>query len=105
MKAIINGKVYNTDTAIKLFENGTGYTANFSDWYEEYYVTKKGNFFMRYWGGAMTMYAESYNNGRTKSEGSGIKVLTKQQVIARLNSGSYNINEEAINKYLEPEEA
>lgn len=37
MVKIINGKRYNTETATRLFENGTGSTANFSDWYEIFY--------------------------------------------------------------------
>lgn len=105
MKKIIEGKTYNTDTAILLFENGTNRTADFSDWYEEYYVTKKGNFFVNYWGGATTCYAETFNNGRSRSEGSGIRVIEKLQAIKALNSDSYNLNEDAIEKYMEIEEA
>lgn len=105
MKAIIEGKTYNTETATELFTNGTGYTANFSDWYNTFYVTQKGAFFMHYWGGATTQYAESFNNGRSRSEGRGIRVLTREEVLKKLNTNSYNINEEAINKYLEIEEA
>ena len=105
MKKIINGKIYNTETATKLFENGTGNTANFTDWYEEFYVTKKGAFFMKFWGGAMTRYSESFNNGRSRSEGRGIKVLTKEEVTKNLSNDSYNLDEIVINNYLEIEEA
>ncbi len=104
MKAIIDGKTYNTETATELFTNGTYYTANFSDWYNTYYITKKGVFFMHYWGGATTRYAKSSNNGRSRSDGSGIRVVTKEDVIKALNTDSYSISEEVV-KHLEIEEA
>jgi len=105
MKKIINGKTYNTETAIKLFENGTGYTANFDDWYEEYYITKKGAYFMKYWGGAKSKYAKYFNNNRNTSEGTGLIVLIRNDVIRALSNNSYNLNENAINTYLDIQEA
>ena len=105
MKKIINGKTYNTDTAIKLFSKGTGKTAGFYDWEEEYYVTKKGNFFKYYWGGAKTIYAEESDNGRSFNEGSGIKELEDMDVLEELDDSCRNINYKELQKYFEIEEA
>ena len=102
MKKVIDGLVYNTDTGILLATKGTGYTANFSDWYENLYITKKGRFFVNYWGGAATQFAERYNNGRTASEGSGICTLTKDEALDFLNDAEVK---EIAEEYFDFEEA
>ena len=49
MRKIINGKLYNTNTAIFIAEwdNGLNFT-DFNYKSEELYVTKKGNYFFQY---------------------------------------------------------
>ncbi len=74
---IIGNKRYNVETSTMLAENGTNSTADFGDWYEIFYVTKKGNFFMTYWGGAKSKYAVSSNNGRSLNDGSGARAMSK----------------------------
>jgi hypothetical protein len=105
MKKIIDGKRYDTDTATMLCMKGTGTTANFSDWYEKLYVTRRGNFFVNFWGGANTRFAEHFNNGRSRSEGSGIRVITEAEAISFINNECFDMNEEAIQKYLDIEDA
>lgn len=60
MKKIINGKMYNTETAklIGSWDNGH-YTSDFSYCSEELYLKKTGEFFLFGEGGAMSKYAKS----------------------------------------------
>lgn len=81
MKKIINGKLYNTETAdlIAEWENGFGY----NDFYyvsETLYQTKKRAYFIYYTGGAMSKYATHY--GQTTSGSTGIKLLTEEEAKA-----------------------
>ena len=70
MKKTIDGKVYNTDTAALIAEdgNGRGFT-DFHYWRETLYQTKKGNWFLHGQGGAFSDYGVSNgNNSYTGSE-------------------------------------
>jgi len=104
MKKIIQGKTYNTDTSSKIAERGTGRTADFSDWFEELHVTKKGNFFVYYWGGANTQFAETFNNGRSRNEGSGIRTIDKDDALSFLDD-CFFVDEELVEKHFDIEEA
>jgi len=66
LKAIIEGKRYNTETAVKLGEasNGLSYS-DFSHWEEALYVTSKGAYFTAGGGGPMTKYATAAQGGGT----------------------------------------
>lgn len=55
MKKIINGKVYDTDTARCVGSAGGG--DGFSRWHEELYQKRTGEFFIYGQGGPMTKYA------------------------------------------------
>jgi hypothetical protein len=63
MKAIINGKRYNTETAehIAKFHNGLSHS-DFNYIYETLYRTKKGNWFLHGEGGAATKYSKAAGN-------------------------------------------
>ena len=64
MKKVIDGKIYNTETATLVAEDDNGF--NYSDFQyagEELYITKKGAFFLHCEGGAMSKYSESNCNG------------------------------------------
>lgn len=81
MKRVINGKVYNTETADELhtyapYEN----TSDFHFFTETLYVTKKGAYFVAGEGGAMSAYAESLGGG-SYGGGSGIRVLSKAEAM------------------------
>ncbi|MDD6667772.1 MAG: hypothetical protein PUE58_07465 [Lachnospiraceae bacterium] len=60
MKKIINGKMYNTETAncVGYWENGYG-CGDFQYAEERLYRKRTGEFFIHGEGGAMTQYAES----------------------------------------------
>lgn len=81
MKKIINGKLYNTETAELITEWENGFTYNdFSYVSETLYQTKKGAYFIFYIGGAMSKYAKHY--GQTTSGSKGIKLLTEEEAKA-----------------------
>ncbi len=69
MKAIIDGKRYNTETArvIANYSNGLG-SSDFRNVSETLYRTNKGAFFLAGEGGAMTKYAEGNGNNTWGSE-------------------------------------
>ena len=59
MKKVINGKMYNTDTASELaMHSSPGSWRDFSHWEETLYRKKTGEFFLYGEGGPMTRYAE-----------------------------------------------
>ena len=77
MRKIIDGKSYDTETATLLaeYEYGLG---TYEFLVEQLYVTKKGAYFLFYKGGAMSKYGESLSKNE-HSEGSGIKLLTREE--------------------------
>ena len=82
MKAIINGKRYDTSKAILVGEaSSTGYSrSDFSFWEAALYRTpKSGAFFLAGEGGAMTQFAHHVANGRTF--GDGIFPMTKADAL------------------------
>jgi len=81
MKQIIDGKIYNTDTAE--FVCDTSNSLGRSDFAHErsaLYVTKKGAFFVAGRGGPMTRFKRDVGDGW--SDGDGIIVLTKAEALA-----------------------
>ncbi|UDM84092.1 hypothetical protein [Vagococcus fluvialis] len=77
MKKVINGRTYNTKTSLEIasyYNQKIGH-----DVLEEtLYLTKKGDYFLYYYGGGLTKYAISVANNQI-SESKGIKVLTEKQ--------------------------
>lgn len=57
MKKVINGSVYDTDTAKKLAEDRFGNQSDFHHWEEALYRTKSGRYFLHGEGGAASKYA------------------------------------------------
>lgn len=57
MKKIINGKLYDTDTA-KRIGSDTGNEGSFAYWHEELYVKRTGEYFLYGEGGAASRYAQ-----------------------------------------------
>lgn len=78
MKKIIDGKVYNTDTATKIGEWSYGQYGNINYVEEVLYKTKKGAFFISYEGGANTDYGVDTGNFN-RSEGRGIFLLSEKE--------------------------
>jgi hypothetical protein len=103
MKAIIDGKRYDTDTAEELagWENMAD-RGNFR--YESFdvYRTKKGRYFLCYSGGPLSSYARRAGNEYHGSNG--IKPLTEAEAIEYLE-GCGREGTAAIEKYFTIEEA
>ena len=78
MKKVINGKVYNTETAIKVagWDNGI-FSNDFRNCSEELYKTKKEAWFLYGKGGAMSKYSVSHGN--SVSGGSDIIAFSKTE--------------------------
>lgn len=81
MKKVIDGKMYNTETAefIGEYDNGLG-GGDFNSLWEGLYVTKKGTYFIAGEGGAMTRYAKGNGDSMWGSED--IEVITKEGALA-----------------------
>ena len=87
MKAIINGKRYDTDTAefVHGWSNGR-HNGDFKYLVENLYKTKSGIFFLHGDGGAMTAYATDC--GDTRCEGEKIIPMEKTEAMKWLESRS-----------------
>lgn len=79
MKKIIDGVLYNTETAQNLAEYWNGCThSDFNYMAETIYRTKKGNFFLHGEGGAASKYAKAA--GRGSNPGKEIIALSEDEV-------------------------
>lgn len=80
MKKIIDGKVYNTETAriIGTWSNNLS-TSDFRNETATLYVTKKGNFFVAGESGPMGSFA--YSVGDMTSGGEGLFTLTREEAL------------------------
>lgn len=59
MKKIINGKMYDTDTARSIGSDGYGYGNDFHAWSETLYQKRTGEYFLHGEGGPMSRYART----------------------------------------------
>jgi hypothetical protein len=85
MKKIIDGVLYNTQTAELVAEKCDNWdTHNFNFCHESIFRTKKGNFFFHGEGGAASKYAEY--SGNSSSFGEIIRTLSDDQVFKLLES-------------------
>jgi hypothetical protein len=80
MKAIIEGKRYNTETSKRLgyWDNGLD-DSDFNSVDESLYITKNGNYFLYCTGGARTEYAQRWNNGNSSCSGRRIIPMTAEE--------------------------
>ena len=103
MKKVIEGKLYNTETAEELasWHNGCSYS-DFNYCKEDLYRTKKGNYFLHGEGGAMTRYSESCGNN-SRCEGEDIIPLTESE--AKEWAEGHLSGEKYCEIFGEPEEA
>ena len=102
MKKIINGKMYNTETAIYLGGNEPiTDRGNFRWYYEELYLKKAGEFFLAGEGNGLSKYSTSYGINEW-GPGKGIIPLTIEEarswVTKNLSTDDY------IDIFGEPEE-
>jgi hypothetical protein len=81
VKKVINGKVYNTETATQIgTDSYNGSTSDFQWWDETLYKTKKGQFFLSGEGGPMSRWSRSCGNNST-SGGSDIVLLSDAEAL------------------------
>ena len=73
MKAIIEGKRYNTETATEVADFSNNYPSNDFHYYEEsLYQTKAGNWFLQGEGGGLSKYAVPVGNN---GSGGGSRII------------------------------
>lgn len=102
MKKIINGKMYNTETATELCYTNNGLGINDFNYIEEgLYKKKTGEFFLAGNGGAMTKYAHHCAD-RTSCAGKAIFPLTEAE--AKEWAEKHMNIEKYIEVFGEPEE-
>ena len=101
MKKIINGRMYNTETAKACGEWSNGYYTNdFSYCAETLYRKKTGEFFLFGEGGAMSKYSERCGDMR----GYGEQIIPLTEEAARAWAEKRLTAEEYIGVFGEPEE-
>lgn len=90
MRRVIDGKMYDTDTADKIAEwdNGHNSKRDFHYCSEDLYKTKKGSWFLHGEGGAASKYAESCGQNET-CEGKGIELLTAEEALEWLSGHGF----------------
>lgn len=77
MKKVINGKLYNTESAEMVGHDSANW-GNFSFWAESLYKKRTGEFFLYGEGGPMSRYARSCGNNSV-SGGESIKPLSEAE--------------------------
>lgn len=80
IKQVINGKLYNTETATLVKDYEFSNPGDFHYLYQGLYKTAKGAWFTAGHGGPMSTYSEYIGNGST-SGGSGINPLTPDEAL------------------------
>jgi hypothetical protein len=83
MKAIIDGKTYDTETAIRIGDIGsaTNDRRDFNYWIATLYRTRKGRYFMAGEGNARSPFSRTVGQNEW-SGGSGIVALTTEEALA-----------------------
>jgi hypothetical protein len=84
MKKVIDGRIYDTKTATRICTLPCDtYNRNDFGWHNTtLYRSPKGAYFLAGEGGPMSMWAESLEGGRSRIEGSGMRVI--DEVEARI---------------------
>jgi hypothetical protein len=80
MKKIIDGSLYNTETAKCIGEASYGYSGDFNRYEEELYLTKSGKYFLHGEGGPMSKYAVS-SGQNSWSGGEKIIVMSRESAM------------------------
>ncbi|RLG45020.1 MAG: hypothetical protein DRN81_03045 [Thermoproteota archaeon] len=82
MKKLIEGKIYNTETAIEICEYKAPCPVNDFHYFEEsLFVTKRGCFFLCGEGGGLSRWSETTVDGHGHGYGFGIQVLSKDSAL------------------------
>lgn len=102
MKRVIDGKVYNTETATLIGEDSYGYSSDFSYWSESLYKTRNGAYFIHGEGGARSKWGRQTSQN-TWSGGAGIEVLSEGEAIAWCER--HQVDADVITRHFEVEDA
>jgi hypothetical protein len=102
MKRIIEGKMYNTETAEEIadWDNGLN-RSDFGRTQETLYRTKKGAWFLCGRGGALSRWSQPSGNGR--ANGAGIETLSEDRALEWCET--HKIDADVIAEYFTVEEA
>lgn len=88
MRAIIDGRRYDTETATKLADWHNGYLPNdFHHTMEVLYVTSRGALFIAGSGGALSPYARACGNGRRSGEA--IRPISEEEAVRWLEEKEF----------------
>ena len=96
MKKVIDGKVYDTETAEQIASTTFSKYGDLTYWSEKLYRTRKGNWFIAGEGGAMSPYARSIGQNEIGG-GSAIIPLTRVKALSWLEA--HTPDSEAVEKY------
>ena len=96
MKKVIEGKIYDTETAEQVGSDSYSHYGDFQYWCEELYYTKKGNWFLYGEGGAKSKFARGIGQNETAG-GNDITPLTRGDALAWLEV--HNTDSDAIEEY------
>lgn len=95
MKKVIDGKMYNTETADEVASHSYGYQSDFNYIEETLYRTKKGAWFLYGEGGANTRYSRAVSQN-SWTGGDGWEVLSEKEA---LDFCERHADPETIEKY------
>lgn len=102
MKQVIDGKIYNTETAHAIADHDNGRPlSDFNSACETLYRTTRGRWFLHGKGGAMTRWRSS--SGDMWAGGEGILPITEAEAIAWCEE--HNINADVIVQFFAVDEA
>ena len=101
MKKVIDGALYDTETAKLLGEDSCGSPRDFDHWCESLYRTKSGKYFLHGEGGALTKYAVSV--GQNEWSG-GEKIIPLDLDSAQKWAEEHLDGDDYINAFGAPEE-
>jgi len=96
MRKVIEGKLYNTETAEMVATDSYSHYGDRGYWSQEIYRTKRGNWFLCGEGGAMSKYAQAIGQNEVGG-GSAIIPLTEGEALAWLED--HTEDSEAYEEY------
>jgi len=96
MKKVIDGKLYNTETAKQVGGDSYFHYGEFQYWCEELFRTKRGNWFVYGEGGEKFSYARTVEQNASNG-GNDITPVTREEALAWLEV--HNPDADAIEEY------
>lgn len=89
MRKVIDGKVYNTETATKIGFTEYGTKGDYKYCHEALFKTPRGRFFLEYHGGALSRYAID-EGPHLVSGSSGIRLLTEPEALSWCEAAGFD---------------